>query len=174
MKICSRQAWKSAFCGCTHAHTHTRRHRQAHAKKTLNISGVQRCTFTHSPALYTPCDTQTHTHSESHIAMAWNAFYADWVQALSWSESSLEFDMQLKGAMSFQLGKGACQPAQLPPQSVQLTFILSESVSHSTCVCAPAIQCLYLAIDLMWTERGRKSSQVKTSYWLLFLWSGWG
>lgn len=60
--------------------------------------------------------TQTHTHSESHIVMAWNASYADWLRALSRSESSLEFDMRLKGAMSFQLGNSACQPSQLPLQ----------------------------------------------------------
>lgn len=51
----------------------------------------------------------THTHSQSHIGTAWNAFYADWVQALSWSESRLKFDTQLRGAVSPPLARGASQ-----------------------------------------------------------------
>ena len=60
--------------------------------------------------------------------------------------------MQLKGAMSLQLGKSACQPTQLPLQLAQLTFILSGDETYSTCVCIPTFTFLHLVNDLMSTE----------------------
>lgn len=129
--------------------------------------------------MHTQIHTHRHTHSESHIAMAWNAFYADWVQALSWSESSLEFDMRLKGAMSFQLGKSACQPTQLSLQPMLGKAIDFHAVRECWLlhVCASPDFCpLYLANYLMWTERWRKSSKVKSFYQLSLLlgWQGVG
>lgn len=121
--------WKSApfdhanqhfWNQCTSRHTFMPTH-------TPRMSAVQRCTFTSSPALQA-MRAHTLAHSESHIAIAWNAFYADWVQTLSWSESSLEFHMRLKGAMSFQLGKSACQPTHLPPLPMSGNAIAFHSV----------------------------------------------
>lgn len=80
MKICSLLACKSSFLGLKQEDTHTLK-QQRH----------------------------THTHSQSHIGTAWNAFYADWVQALSWSESTLKFDTQLRAAVSPPLARSASQ-----------------------------------------------------------------
>lgn len=121
--------WKSAPSERANQHFwNTHRQRQMHANTHTHTHF--RGTEMHTTHQHYTHHAHKHTHFESHIAMARNAFYADWVQALSWSESSLEFDMQLKGAMSFQLGKSACQPTQLPLQPVQLTKNINVFTPH--------------------------------------------
>lgn len=98
--------WKSALFKRKNQHLRsTHKQTQPHTNTIARAATMPGCTFTHA-----------HTHFESHIALAWTAFYVDWVQAFSRSESSLEFDMRLKGAMSFQLRRSACQPTQMPLQ----------------------------------------------------------
>lgn len=132
--------WKSAPFERANQHFwNTHRQTQTHANThTHPTFQPYRDAHSHAHQHYTQHATHGHTHSESHIAMAWNAFYADWVQALSWSESSLEFDMRLKGAMSFQLGKSPCQPTQLPLQPVLgksnwLSFCLRVLLTPHVC-----------------------------------------
>lgn len=107
-KCLSLNRWKSAPFDRANQHFWIRRTSRAAftLTSTSTLRAAQRWTFTRSPALQ---GIHAHTITQAHT------FNADRVQALSGSESSLEFDMRLKGAMSFQLSKSARQSTHLPP-----------------------------------------------------------